>query len=165
MDMGIVNAQQVEADKYEKLDKELLEFVEDVLLNRYTPCATAVQAAKQKPLQLARRRTLAPASYDVGGHMYRKATVTVLLRRLLGVHGRLRIAMADQVRECDRAPPGVCSDAGAQVKADRREEARCAAVDYWCASVTFCCQPFLQITALSTLPAPGRSTERSGCIT
>ncbi len=34
MDMGIVNAQQVEADKYEKLDKELLEFVEDVLLNR-----------------------------------------------------------------------------------------------------------------------------------
>ena len=34
MDMGIVNAQQVEADAYEKLDKELLVFVEDVLLNR-----------------------------------------------------------------------------------------------------------------------------------
>ena len=34
MDMGIVNAQQVEADKYELIDKELLEFVEDVLLNR-----------------------------------------------------------------------------------------------------------------------------------
>ena len=31
--MGIVNAQQVEADVYEKLDKELLSFVEDVLLN------------------------------------------------------------------------------------------------------------------------------------
>ena len=35
--MGIVNAQQVEADKYELLDKELLEFVEDVLLNRSQP--------------------------------------------------------------------------------------------------------------------------------
>ncbi|EFN52253.1 hypothetical protein CHLNCDRAFT_36916 [Chlorella variabilis] len=34
MDMGIVNATQVQADVYEKIDKELLEFVEDVLLNR-----------------------------------------------------------------------------------------------------------------------------------
>lgn len=34
MDMGIVNAQQVTEDAYEKLDKELLGFVEDVLLNR-----------------------------------------------------------------------------------------------------------------------------------
>ena len=34
MDMGIVNAAQVQADAYEKIDKELLEFVEDVLLNR-----------------------------------------------------------------------------------------------------------------------------------
>uniref|UniRef100_A0A1D2A7V4 methionine synthase n=1 Tax=Auxenochlorella protothecoides TaxID=3075 RepID=A0A1D2A7V4_AUXPR len=34
MDMGIVNAAQVIADKYELLDKELLELVEDVLLNR-----------------------------------------------------------------------------------------------------------------------------------
>ena len=34
MDMGIVNAVQVITDKYEKIDKELLEFVEDVLLNR-----------------------------------------------------------------------------------------------------------------------------------
>jgi 5-methyltetrahydrofolate--homocysteine methyltransferase len=34
MDMGIVNAQQVIEDQYEKLDKELLSFVEDVLLNR-----------------------------------------------------------------------------------------------------------------------------------
>jgi len=34
MDMGIVNAAQVIEDKYEKLDKQLLEFVEDVLLNR-----------------------------------------------------------------------------------------------------------------------------------
>ena len=36
MDMGIVNAAQVEEDVYEKIDKELLEYVEDVLLNRCT---------------------------------------------------------------------------------------------------------------------------------
>ena len=36
MDMGIVNAAQVEEDAYEKMDKELLEYVEDVLLNRCT---------------------------------------------------------------------------------------------------------------------------------
>ncbi|GLI63553.1 hypothetical protein VaNZ11_006404 [Volvox africanus] len=34
MDMGIVNAAQVKEDVYERLDKELLEYVEDVLLNR-----------------------------------------------------------------------------------------------------------------------------------
>ncbi|PNW81543.1 hypothetical protein CHLRE_06g250902v5 [Chlamydomonas reinhardtii] len=34
MDMGIVNAAQVKEDEYSKIDKELLEFVEDVLLNR-----------------------------------------------------------------------------------------------------------------------------------
>ncbi|KAL0047395.1 hypothetical protein WJX82_002234 [Trebouxia sp. C0006] len=34
MDMGIVNAAQVIADEYSKLDKELLGFIEDVLLNR-----------------------------------------------------------------------------------------------------------------------------------
>ena len=34
MDMGIVNADQVREDEYSKLDKELLSYVEDVLLNR-----------------------------------------------------------------------------------------------------------------------------------
>jgi 5-methyltetrahydrofolate--homocysteine methyltransferase len=34
MDMGIVNAQHCIADAYEKLDRELLGFIEDVLLNR-----------------------------------------------------------------------------------------------------------------------------------
>ena len=34
MDMGIVNAKQVQEDVYEKIDKELLEMVEDVLLNK-----------------------------------------------------------------------------------------------------------------------------------
>lgn len=34
MDMGIVNAAQVKADAYDKMDRELLQKVEDVLLNR-----------------------------------------------------------------------------------------------------------------------------------
>jgi 5-methyltetrahydrofolate--homocysteine methyltransferase len=34
MDMGIVNASHTEEDQYDKLNKELLEYVEDVLLNR-----------------------------------------------------------------------------------------------------------------------------------
>ena len=34
MDMGIVNAAQVKADAYDKLDKELLGYLEDVLLNK-----------------------------------------------------------------------------------------------------------------------------------
>merc|ERR1740138_1940263 len=34
MDMGIVNSAQVEEDQYGKLNKELLEYVEDVVLNR-----------------------------------------------------------------------------------------------------------------------------------
>merc|ERR1719199_1081100 len=34
MDMGIVNSAQVEEDQYDKLNKELLEYVEDVVLNR-----------------------------------------------------------------------------------------------------------------------------------
>jgi len=38
MDMGIVNSQQVIEDAYEKIDKDLLEFVEDVLLNRRASC-------------------------------------------------------------------------------------------------------------------------------
>ena len=40
MDMGIVNAAQVEEDVYEKIDKELLEYVEDVILNR---CSNATE--------------------------------------------------------------------------------------------------------------------------
>ena len=41
MDMGIVNAAQVKEDVYEKVDKELLEYVEDVLLNRWAARAGA----------------------------------------------------------------------------------------------------------------------------
>jgi 5-methyltetrahydrofolate--homocysteine methyltransferase len=40
MDMGIVNAQQVKEDVYENIDKELLTYVEDVLLNR---CSNATE--------------------------------------------------------------------------------------------------------------------------
>jgi 5-methyltetrahydrofolate--homocysteine methyltransferase len=61
MDMGIVNSAQVEEDKYEKLNKELLEYVEDVLLNR-TDDATerlleyaATLDAKSKPTAVRRK--------------------------------------------------------------------------------------------------------------
>merc|ERR1719301_60133 len=40
MDMGIVNTVQVKADAYDKIDPELLEYVEDVLLNR---CSNATE--------------------------------------------------------------------------------------------------------------------------
>jgi 5-methyltetrahydrofolate--homocysteine methyltransferase len=40
MDMGIVNAAQVIEDDYHKVDKELLEYIEDVLLNR---CSNATE--------------------------------------------------------------------------------------------------------------------------
>ena len=44
MDMGIVNAAQVEEDVYENIDKELLEYIEDVLLNR---CSNATERMLQ----------------------------------------------------------------------------------------------------------------------
>ena len=44
MDMGIVNAAQVREDVYEQIDKELLEYVEDVLLNR---CENATERMLQ----------------------------------------------------------------------------------------------------------------------
>ena len=61
MDMGIVNAAQVEEDVYEKIDKELLEYVEDVILNR---CSNATERMlefaatldpKSKPSNLRRK--------------------------------------------------------------------------------------------------------------
>jgi hypothetical protein len=71
MDMGIVNAQHCIADAYEKLDKELLGFIEDVLLNR---CENATERMmeyaatidpKSKPTavrKLGTRRDVACAS-------------------------------------------------------------------------------------------------------
>ena len=42
MDMGIVNSQQVEEDVYEKIDKELLKHVEDVMFNRHPDATEAM---------------------------------------------------------------------------------------------------------------------------
>lgn len=67
MDMGIVNAQHCIADAYEKIDKELLGFIEDVLLNR---CENATERmmeyaatidAKSKPTAV--RKLGAPFDY------------------------------------------------------------------------------------------------------
>ena len=61
MDMGIVNAAQVEEDVYEKIDKELLEYVEDVLLNRCTNATermlefAATLDPKSKPTALRKK--------------------------------------------------------------------------------------------------------------
>ena len=72
MDMGIVNAAQVRADTYEKIDKELLEYVEDVLLNR---CANATERMlefaatlepKCKPTAVVRKGE-APGANGAGG--------------------------------------------------------------------------------------------------
>ncbi|KAH7621904.1 hypothetical protein Ndes2526B_g02717 [Nannochloris sp. 'desiccata'] len=69
MDMGIVNAAQVQADVYEKIDKELLEMVEDVLLNR---CENATERLldfagsldpKSKPTDV-KRKGEAPGAAD-----------------------------------------------------------------------------------------------------
>ena len=51
MDMGIVNSQQVEEDVYEKIDKELLKHVEDVMFNRHPDATEAMLnfAAKLDP--------------------------------------------------------------------------------------------------------------------
>ena len=71
MDMGIVNAAQVEEDVYEKIDKELLEYVEDVLLNK---CSNATERMlefaatldpKSKPTAL--RKKGAEAGAAAGG--------------------------------------------------------------------------------------------------
>jgi len=68
MDMGIVNSAQVIEDVYEKIDKELLGYVEDVLLNR---CSNATERmlefaatidAKSKPCALLKKGAAGGAS-------------------------------------------------------------------------------------------------------
>jgi 5-methyltetrahydrofolate--homocysteine methyltransferase len=73
MDMGIVNAQQVEEDVYEKLDQELLEYVEDVIFNRREDSTerlldfAATLDPKSKPTSVRKsRRHLASKSQDSG---------------------------------------------------------------------------------------------------
>merc|ERR1719484_367581 len=73
MDMGIVNSAQVEEDKYEKLDKELLEYVEDCLFNRREDSTerlldySQTLDPKSKPTNVRKsRRHLACKSRDSG---------------------------------------------------------------------------------------------------
>ncbi|KAG2429238.1 hypothetical protein HXX76_011007 [Chlamydomonas incerta] len=72
MDMGIVNAAQVKEDEYSKIDKELLEFVEDVLLNR---CENATERMleyaatldpKSKPTAVVRKGGAAAGGAGAG---------------------------------------------------------------------------------------------------
>ncbi|MEW5298859.1 MAG: hypothetical protein WDW36_001936 [Sanguina aurantia] len=67
MDMGIVNAHQVKADVYEKIDKELLGYVEDVLLNRRDDATErildfAATLDPKSPPTIARRLNPTPVS-------------------------------------------------------------------------------------------------------
>eukprot|EP00775_Hariotina_reticulata_P002950 gene2950-3235_t len=73
MDMGIVNAAQVKEDEYSKIDKELLEFVEDVLLNR---CENATERMleyaatlepKCKPTAVVKKGGAGAAAGGAGG--------------------------------------------------------------------------------------------------
>ncbi|CAD7704532.1 unnamed protein product [Ostreobium quekettii] len=91
MDMGIVNAAQVKADVYEKIDKELLEYVEDVLLNR---CSNAterllVYAAtldpKSKPTALRKKGSASAGDGGPGkaGDSWRKLSVQARIEHAL----------------------------------------------------------------------------------
>ena len=68
MDMGIVNAQQVREDVYEQVDKELLTYVEDVLLNRCSNSTermlefAATLDPKSKPTALRKKGVVAVES-------------------------------------------------------------------------------------------------------
>jgi len=68
MDMGIVNAAQVEMDVYEKIDKELLGYVEDVMFNRRADATermldfAGTLDPKSHPTQLKRKDGFGPAA-------------------------------------------------------------------------------------------------------
>ena len=113
MDMGIVNAAQVQADVYEKIDKELLEMVEDVLLNR---CENATERLleyagtldpKSKPTAVKRKGDV----QDAGGQSSKKGEAW----RELSVEKRLEHALVkgidafvvsdtEEARVCGRYP-------------------------------------------------------------
>ena len=89
MDMGIVNAAQVQADVYEKIDKELLEMVEDVLLNR---CENATERLleyagsldpKSKPTDVKRKGEAASAQEAKTQDLWRSLTVEKRLEHAL----------------------------------------------------------------------------------
>ncbi len=113
--MGIVNAQQVEADKYELIDKELLEFVEDVLLNRQAFSYTQRSAAHTMTFAMQMRTTNYLSSVLIMAACICSGTT----QEWKGCR------LWSQVRECDREATGVRRHAGAQVQAHQRQEAWC----------------------------------------
>ena len=106
MDMGIVNAAQVEEDVYENIDKELLEYIEDVLLNR---CSNATERMlqfaatldpKSGPCNLRRKGQAAggAAKKKDNGKAWRNEKVGKRLEYAL-VHGIDEFCIAD-TEEC-----------------------------------------------------------------
>ena len=89
MDMGIVNSEQVREDVYEKIDKELLEYVEDVLLNRCSNATermlefAAILDPKSKPTALRKKGVAAGASAAVAASSWRDDTVDMRLQHAL----------------------------------------------------------------------------------
>eukprot|EP00879_Flechtneria_rotunda_P001912 GHRR01002085.1.p1 GENE.GHRR01002085.1~~GHRR01002085.1.p1 ORF type:complete len:831 (+),score=321.20 GHRR01002085.1:401-2893(+) len=112
MDMGIVNAAQVKEDEYSKLNKELLEFVEDVLLNR---CENATERMleyattlepKCKPTAVRKKGTAAAAGgARKAGDSWRELPVEKRIAHSL-VKGIDEFVVADteEARSCGRYP-------------------------------------------------------------
>jgi 5-methyltetrahydrofolate--homocysteine methyltransferase len=112
MDMGIVNAAQVREDEYSKLDKELLSYVEDVLLNR---CENATERMlefaatldpKCKPTAVVRKGgAAAGGGAKAKGDSWRDLPVEKRLEHAL-VKGIDEFAVVDteECRSCGRYP-------------------------------------------------------------
>jgi 5-methyltetrahydrofolate--homocysteine methyltransferase len=111
MDMGIVNAAQVQADVYEKIDKELLELVEDVLLNR---CENATERLleyagsldpKSKPTDVKRKGEAASAKEAKAQDEWRTLSVEKRLEHALikGIDAHV-VADTEEARSSGRYP-------------------------------------------------------------
>jgi len=111
MDMGIVNAAQVIEDKYENIDAELLEYVEDVLFNR---CSNATERMlefaatldpKSKPCKLLRKGEEAGAGDGAvdASKNWRNGTVAERLQHAL-IKGIDEFCVADteEARTCGK---------------------------------------------------------------
>ena len=89
MDMGIVNAQQVREDVYEQVDKELLTYVEDVLLNRCSNSTermlefAATLDPKSKPTALRKKGVVAVESSAAAVASWRDLPVNKRLEHAL----------------------------------------------------------------------------------
>merc|ERR1719181_816941 len=109
MDMGIVNAAQVRADEYTKIDKELLELVEDVLLNR---CDNATERMleyaatldpKSKPTEVRKKGSAAAKTTAEKKSSWRDGTVGERLTHAL-IKGIDEFCVADteEARTCGK---------------------------------------------------------------